>query len=245
MGGARPHTSASGAASAARLAFLTAQPYAHRGLHGAGLPENSLAAARAAIAAGHGIECDVRLSGDGVPHVFHDRTLARMTGAEGRLRDLDSAAIARLRLVDGDEPPPTLAALLGLCARTPLLIEIKAGRSANAVVRLCAAVAAALAGHDGPAAIMSFDWRACAWFAHHAPAVPRGLVLSTHVQPHLDEDARALAIARADPHFLARDVRDLSQPSPLPDLPLLCWTVCTAPARALAARHGAQIIFED
>ncbi len=226
------------------LGFLTQRPYAHRGLHGPGAPENSLAAARAAIAAGYGIECDVRLSRDGAPHVFHDRTLERTTGVEGNLLDLDSAAIARLRLLGGDEPPPKLDALRALCAHTPLLIEIKWDKDADTIVRLCAAVAAALADHAGPAAIMSFHWGACAWFARHAPAIPRGLVISRTFAPHAEDDARALAIRRADPHFLACDVRDLDQPYPLPDLPLLSWTVCTSAQRALAARHGAQIIFE-
>lgn len=244
MEAASPHSPTAQAAPAARLSFLTAQPFAHRGLHGEGRPENSLAAARAAIAAGYGIECDVHVSRDGVPHVLHDRTLARMTGAEGSLIDWDSADIARLHLIGGDEPPPTLAALLALCARTPLLIEIKWDGSVDALDRLSATVATALADHEGPAAIMSFQWRACAWFAQHAPAVPRGMVISSDFQPDLPEDARRLAITRAQPHFLARDVRDLSQPSPLPDVPLLCWTVCTPQERALAARHGAQIIFE-
>src|SRR6185369_346587 len=43
-----------------RVAFLTAQPFAHRGLHGEGRIENSRAAFAAAIAAGHGIELDVQ-----------------------------------------------------------------------------------------------------------------------------------------------------------------------------------------
>src|SRR5438270_7866828 len=52
--------------------------FAHRGLHGAGVPENSLAAFSAAIAFGAGIECDVRLSGSGSAVVFHDHDLRRM-----------------------------------------------------------------------------------------------------------------------------------------------------------------------
>ncbi len=40
--------------------WLTARPIAHRGLHdrAAGIPENTLAAARAAVARGFAIECD-------------------------------------------------------------------------------------------------------------------------------------------------------------------------------------------
>ncbi|MET0259213.1 MAG: glycerophosphodiester phosphodiesterase, partial [Methylobacterium sp.] len=40
--------------------WLTARPIAHRGLHdrSAGIPENTIAAAEAAIAGGYAIECD-------------------------------------------------------------------------------------------------------------------------------------------------------------------------------------------
>jgi enamine deaminase RidA (YjgF/YER057c/UK114 family) len=40
--------------------WLTARPYAHRGLHGGGMIENSRAAFESAIAKGFGIELDVR-----------------------------------------------------------------------------------------------------------------------------------------------------------------------------------------
>ena len=45
-----------------RLAELTARPFAHRGLHGDGVLENSRAAFRAAIEGGFGIELDVQVS---------------------------------------------------------------------------------------------------------------------------------------------------------------------------------------
>ena len=62
--------------------------YAHRGLHGGGVPENSMAAFRRAVEAGYGIELDVHLSRDGEVVVFHDETLVRMTGCERRLAEL-------------------------------------------------------------------------------------------------------------------------------------------------------------
>ena len=57
--------------------------YAHRGLHGPGVPENSLPAFRAAAAAGYGAELDVHLTADGRLVVFHDGDLTRMCGVEG------------------------------------------------------------------------------------------------------------------------------------------------------------------
>jgi glycerophosphoryl diester phosphodiesterase len=126
----------------ASLDVLTARPFAHRGMHGAGIAENSLVAARAAIAAGVGIECDVRLSRDGVAHIFHDTHLMRLTGERGRFAALDEDAITALRLKGSDEPVPKLAQLLALTGdRTPLLIEIKSDDGPRACISLCAAVA--------------------------------------------------------------------------------------------------------
>ena len=60
---------------------------AHRGLHRQD-PENSLAAAVAALRAGfEWIECDVWPSADGVPVLIHDETLDRTTTATGRVGD--------------------------------------------------------------------------------------------------------------------------------------------------------------
>ena len=51
--------------------------YAHRGLHEKDLsvPENSLAAFRAAVRAGYGIEWDLQLTRDKKVVVHHDRSL--------------------------------------------------------------------------------------------------------------------------------------------------------------------------
>ena len=49
-----------------------ARAFAHRGLHDASVAENSMAAFRAAIDAGYGIEMDIQPSRDSVPMVFHD-----------------------------------------------------------------------------------------------------------------------------------------------------------------------------
>ena len=60
----------------------------HRGAS-AVAPENTLAAFKAAIAAGaDGIEFDVRLSRDGVPVVIHDETLYRTSGVRRRVGEM-------------------------------------------------------------------------------------------------------------------------------------------------------------
>jgi glycerophosphoryl diester phosphodiesterase len=56
---------------------------AHRGASGI-YPENTLAAFEAAVTEGvEMIELDVHLTGDGIPVVIHDSTLARTTGTRG------------------------------------------------------------------------------------------------------------------------------------------------------------------
>ena len=61
--------------------------YAHRGLHdnATQAPENSMAAFRKAVDAGFGIELDIQLTKDKIPVVFHDFTLKRVCGGEGKI----------------------------------------------------------------------------------------------------------------------------------------------------------------
>ncbi len=70
--------------------------YAHRG--GAALrPENTIVAFDHGIACGaDGLEFDVHLSRDGVVVVHHDDTLARTTGASGRVADRTADELAAL-----------------------------------------------------------------------------------------------------------------------------------------------------
>ncbi len=60
---------------------------AHRGFS-AIAPENTLAAFNAAIQQGaNSIEFDLQMSADGVPVIFHDATLDRITGTPGTIRN--------------------------------------------------------------------------------------------------------------------------------------------------------------
>ena len=229
-------------------AFLIERPFAHRGLHGPSISENGMAAFRAAVAQGHGIECDVRLSHDGIAMVFHDTALSRMTGVEGDICSWTADRLDQLPLRDGG-PVPRLAALLDLCgAQVPLLIEIKV--SGRRVAPLCRAVARDLARHPGAkAAVMSFNPLAMRWFARHMPGIARGLVVTEQEKRGWRGDVRrGLALWLARPDFVACDILDL--PSSLSarmrrkTMPVLTWTVRTGDDRARAARHADQIIFE-
>lgn len=229
---------------ATRLAELFAKPFAHRGLHGAGVIENSRAAFRVAIQAGHGIELDVQASGDGEAIVFHDYELGRLTDARGKLAELSAARLAAVTLRGESEGLPTLSEVLGLIGgKAPLLIEVKSpGRR---VAALSGAVARALDSYIGPVAVMSFNPGVPRWFARHRPEVLRGLVVTEEGRPKRGRLKRKLSLwwSRAD--FLAYDIRDL--PSAFAagtGLPVGTWTVRTEAQRAIAARHADQIIYE-
>jgi len=232
-----------------RVAWLRAWTYAHRGRHGPGVPENSLAAAEAAIAAGLGIECDIQRSRDDQPMVFHDWDLARLTGAEGLTEDMTAAELEALPYHDSGEHPVRLVTLLErVGGRVPLLIEIKSCRGYD-VERSCRSVARLLATYRGLHAVMSFDPRVGRWFARHAPQTLRGLVVTEQdAQGRLAGLRRRRALWQAWPDFLAYDIRDL--PSAFAarqrrrGLPLLAWTVRSPELLARAQAHADAAIAE-
>ncbi|WP_061936269.1 glycerophosphodiester phosphodiesterase family protein [Aureimonas sp. AU22] len=147
------------AGASSDLGWLTAQPIAHRGLHdrARGIPENSMAAFRAAIENGYAIECDIHRTSDGVPVVFHDHDLLRLTGEAGTIDTLTAADVRDLRILGTPEAPPTLAALLELVnGQVPIVVEAK-GIDASADAGFMTDVAGVLDAYRGPLALMSFD----------------------------------------------------------------------------------------
>lgn len=233
----------------ARVAWLGQHDYAHRGLHGQGVPENSLRACADAIARGFGIECDVQRSADGQPVVFHDWDLDRLTSATGPMQALRMAELATLDLMDSGERIPGLRDFLGLVRdRVPVLIEIKSRRERR-VGALCLAVRRVLEGYRGLHAVMSFDPRVSRWFATHSPQTLRGLVMTEeNGRSFPGRLRRHLALWHARPDFLAYDVRDLpsrfAASQRARGIPVLTWTVRSAELRAIAADHADAPIAE-
>ena len=236
--------------------WLRSVPVAHRGLHdiGSGVPENSRAAFRAAISAGYPIECDVRLSADGEPVVFHDADLKRLTGTEGRVDAFAAAALTNLPLLGTAETPPLFTDFLDLVGgKVPLLIEIK-NYGNEPAAPLSAATWAKLKAYAGDYAVQSFSPHVVAWFRDHAPHVPRGQIATDPAElKALDENSRkalaaALDAGHGDPDFIAYDVKllpaALTARAKAAGKPVLTWTVRTEEQRARAAAHADNIIFE-
>lgn len=232
-----------------RTGWLKAGEYAHRGLHGHGLVENSPAAFEAAIQRGFGIECDVQRSSDGQAMVFHDWELDRLTGDCGVVMDRTAKQLAAIPLIGSADTIPTLRQVLDLVAgRVPLLIEVKSKRE-HRVAGLCMAVRRTLEGYRGPHAVMSFDPRVSRWFAGASPHTPRGLVVTEDGARTLSGNLRRhLALWHARPDFLAYDVRDFpsrfAAAQRARGLPVLTWTVRSAELRAKAAAHADAPIAE-
>lgn len=147
--------------------------YAHRGLHCAGVPENSLAAFAAAKTAGYGIELDVHLMQDGELAVIHDSSLKRVANADITVEELSASALDRYFLMDTQEQIPLLRQVLELIdGQVPLIVEIKS--TAANYAQLCEKICDLLENYTGLYCIESFDPRCVVWLRKHRPNIVRG-----------------------------------------------------------------------
>ena len=232
--------------------FLS-RPIAHRGLHGIGAVENSATAFERAIASDFGIELDVQASQDGVPMVFHDYTLDRLTSQSGLVKDRTAAELGQVALHGSEDGIATLAAVLDLVAgKVPLLIEIKDqdGALGPDVGSLSDAVADALEGYRGPVAVMSFNPAHVAGINGHS----RGLVTCDFNA----QDWSRVPLTRreelvripdtGDIDFISHQWTDLGRDrvaeAKAGGLAVLCWTIRSAEEAGTALRVADNITFE-
>jgi len=229
------------------LRWLTARPIAHRGYHdlSRGRPENTLAAFEAAVAADYAIECDLQLSADSIPMVFHDDNLQRLVGEAGAVAARTADELRTLNVLGTEERIPTLDDMLALVGgRVPLLIEMKP--AAHHAPALSQETIARLRKYSGHAAVMSFDRSLLA----AARAYDSALVLGLTAEGDWRRGARhwrALLDFKLD--FISYAIADLPTPAPILArnmlrIPLLCWTVKTREEQRKAARWTDQITFE-
>ncbi len=147
---------------------------AHRGLHGGQVPENSLPAFRAAIRQGLPIEIDIHITADNQLVVFHDDTLKRVCGVDGKIADCTLAQLKGYRLNGTDCTIPTLQECLDTVAgQVPLLIEFKCLDTATCR-RLCEAADEVLRRYEGLYWVQSFYPFVLQWYRRHRPEICRG-----------------------------------------------------------------------
>lgn len=149
--------------------------YAHRGLHDnkTDAPENSLAAFKRAVDAGYGIELDIQLTKDGQVVVFHDDTLKRICGIEGKVCDYTYEQLQEFKLCDSKERIPLFPQVLQLVnGQVPLIVEFKGNNSTN--VDLCPVADEILQKYKGVYCMESFNPLMVAWYRKNRPVVVRG-----------------------------------------------------------------------
>ncbi len=237
------------------LSFLCNVPIAHRGLHGNGIPENSLRAFEAAVAAGYAVETDVRLAKDGALVIFHDDTLLRMTGDGRKVIERTLKELGELRL-DGTDAilsfPEFLTALNG---RAPLLLEIKDVPETNAK-EYVGKIAAALEGYVGEYAVQSFQPAYVKAFKKLRPDIPCG-ILATGSEKKSDFGGspiwklKAYAVRHMSlnfwikPDFISYHFSDLpTRKTEKFRGPILAWTVRSEKEETRARLFADNIIFE-
>ena len=163
---------------------------AHRGAS-AQAPENTLRAFECARALGaDGIELDAQTTRDGIPVVFHDTDLRRLTGNRGRLADFSWAELRGLR-VGGEAIPCLKEALAFARGRLLVQIEIKKGARVGPVVRAIRGTRTA-----GGVIIASFERAILRESAAIAPGIPRMLIADPGHRSSRTPDA-VLRAARA------------------------------------------------
>lgn len=148
-------------------------------------PENTLASFETAIAAGaDGVECDVRLTADGVLVVMHDEDVSRTTDGAGLIEEM---TLAQVRELDAAESFPGWA---GRRCAIPTVDEVWSVTSGRVILeikgtsfgrvdgrRTAAALAALISSRDCSAAIVSsFDPAVLAVVRAEAPEVVTGLL---------------------------------------------------------------------
>jgi len=229
------------------LSWLTARPVAHRGFHDMNKErwENTLAAFRAAVAHGYSIECDVRLSGDGVPVVFHDHDLRRLAGTDGKVWQRTAGELCALSVGGTQERVPTLAQMLEqVNGSVPLVIELKGVPGHD--TGLVDGVVKCLRSYRGDVALMSFDHWILRELAYKAEDFPIGLTAEGEADSALEAHFSMLghrisfvsyAVAHLPNPFISYVRQRLS-------MPVITWTVRNQADMEKSFRYADQITFE-
>lgn len=186
--------------------------YAHRGLHDKTLPENSLRAFEKAVERGLGIELDIQLSKDGQVVVFHDLTLNRVTGVDGKVIDYTAEELSNMSLNGQPDGIPTLKQVLEVVdGKIPLIIEMKIP---GFDLSVCPKAFEILDEYPGRYCVESFHPFVLDWLRKNRPNILRGQ-LSSNFFKHGEKGNKLQLFAVknlllnviAKPDFIAYDIR--------------------------------------
>lgn len=236
------------------------RPITHRGLHdrSKGIAENSRDAFEAAINAGFPIECDLQLSMDEHPMVFHDYGLKRLTAETGPIRQRDVKTLQKTALLGSQNTIDTLPDILSLIAgRVPLLIEIKDqdGAMGPYIGTLEERTADALKDYKGDVAVMSFNPNSTRRMKQLMPEIPCGITTSAFDPDHWPLSKQRCEELRDIPDFedcgasfISHEAADLDRPR-VAELKeagakVLCWTIRSQREADAALKTAHNITFE-
>ena len=239
--------------------------YAHRGLHAAGIPENSLVAFSKARELDFGVELDVHLTLDGALVVFHDHTTERMCGRAGTVEQMTLDELGEHRLLGTDEAIPTLDEVLRLFESggdlgdpvapepAPIIVELKPW--GGNVALLAQRAVACLDCYQVDYCVESFDPRVLQWLRRNRPDVLRGQLTRNYLGEKDLSPARRLAgtallgNATARPDFIACRFSDRGCPPvrlacDVLGAHLVTWTIRNERDLLASEAAGAPAIFE-
>lgn len=237
--------------------FLKENYIAHRGyFNNTTICENSLPAFECAIKNGYAIELDIQPTKDNEIVVFHDSTLLRMTGQNGKVSDYTYNELQELNLLNTNQKIPTLQQVLKLVnGQTPLLIEIKPNNLK--VGKLETKLLQLLNEYNGQYAIQSFNPFIILWFKKNAPNVVRG-ILSAKFTKNFENRPNVIKriILKSmilnkffTPDFIAYNVLDLPlkkiQTNKNKGIIILGWTVKSQQQYEKIKDYVDNIIFQD
>ena len=211
--------------------------YAHRGFSGK-YPEGSRTAyIKAAEIGVDGVECDIRLTRDGVPLCFHDATTKRITGKSGRVSRLSLAQMReRYDLVTFEE-----LLKIAIEKKINLLVETKhpvrvGSKVEQMVVDLVNLYRNSIEAAGIKVVIMSFSYFAVRFLRQRYDHV--GYVVKKPWRIRYSP-VRLLALGI----FLFRE--DSSLEAKLKDYDLFIWTANTAEEIAFARDCGATAVITN
>lgn len=237
------------------FSWLFERPIAHRGLHTAEYPENSIPAYKLAIEKNYNIEIDVHLTSDGYIVVFHDDTLKRVCGVDKKVKDCTLKELKSMKLLGTEYTIPTLDEFLELVhGKVGILCEIKGVNPLdNSIPK---ALCKRLETYRGNIALQSFNFGSVAYCRKHSN-LPCGQLCSWRI----GENFRAFALTPmgklwilklSRPHFTAYDVRAMLPQFPenkyvkkmSKKMPFLMWTINDEQKLDIALKEAHGIIFE-
>lgn len=232
--------------------WLTDTYVAHRGLfdNDNGVPENSLPAFEKAVQNGFGIETDVQMSKDGVLVVFHDDTLSRMTGKQGKLADYTLDELRELRLLNTDCVIPTFEEFLQAAKGVNLVVEIKTHENIGEVEQK---TYEALKSYSGNYCVESFNPFIIRWFKKNAPEVIRGTLSCSYEGTDWSKLKKSmlanLKLCRWNgSQFIAYDAATVDSNKAVKRfgkrIPIICWTIRSQEQYDRLCKHFDNMIFD-